>query len=56
MKINEQVLIFVGVFLVGNESSPTKIFYRANVQESLMFACLYFHVVGHGESLEITNV
>lgn len=56
MKINEQVSVFVGVWLAGNESSSTKFFTEKIVQEKLMFASLYFHLVGHGESFEITNV
>lgn len=56
MKVNEQVLVFVGVWLAGNESSSTKYFTDKIVQERITLACLYFHLVGHGESLEITNV
>lgn len=52
----EQVLFFVGVELVGHESSSTKYFTENTVQERLMLACLYFHLVGHGESFAITNV
>lgn len=48
MKVNEQVLGFVGVWLAGSESSSTKYFTEKIVQERVMFACLYFHLVGHG--------
>lgn len=56
MKVNEQVFGFVGVWLDENESSSTKYFTEKIAQERLMFACLYFNLVGCGRSFKITNV
>lgn len=56
MKFSEQVLCFVGLWLARKESSSTKYFTEKIVQESLMFACFYIHLGGHGESFETTNM
>lgn len=52
MKVNEQLLVFLGVWLAGNESSSTK----KIAQERLIFACLCFYLAGTGESFKITNL